>query len=272
MTISTFTSKRKTTTTTRRKTGPIDDTTANRYSKNGNTVGSSNIGLSRQTGTFNAAGNSRLSSGVSGLGHSFGGNVTGTSSYNKVTTKKTTYTSNAPKDFGFGKKTDYKFNSRREDFKYKPLTSGKIYDDHEYTNTHAMRYGRCPNRGGATNKYSEANPYPKSEIVIDRLKPGYREQWLQSLESKVPDRSEEFDQMRSEMKERLQQSISTPRKDGKFTPLADRSTGIKTTTSIKKTTKYEHNRPATSRFNVNGPSKTIRESTVVSNKVFGSIV
>lgn len=66
-------------------------------------------------------------------------------------------------------------------FKY-TSSRGEYIDDHEYVT--GMRYGKIPDRGGAQNPYSESNPHPKAVLNRDRLKPGYREQWLESLESR----------------------------------------------------------------------------------------
>lgn len=140
-------------------------------------------------------------------------------------------------------------------FKY-TASAGKVYDDYEYTT--GMRYSKIPDRGGAKNPYSQANPHPKSEITRDRLKPGYREQWLQSLESRVPDRA--F------------QRVTTPMK-AELKNYGDKSTAIKTTTIKKTITTQEHTvnpRPRTSKFDIGLSDKNsaIRESKVVSNKVF----
>lgn len=53
-----------------------------------------------------------------------------------------------------------------------------------------MRYGKIPDRGGAKNPYSEHNPFPKAELKTDMLKPGYREEWLKSLESTFQNKPE----------------------------------------------------------------------------------
>jgi hypothetical protein len=164
--------------------------------------------------------------------------------------------------------TSMNYNKTRETFKF--TSTGKHIDNHDYVT--GMRYSKIPQRGGAKNPYSQANPFPKSEIKSDRLKPGYREAWLKSLESKVPERNAaDLSSKRKVTYERNTELISTPAKNG-GKPYGDRSTAIKTTTikkTVTKTTNKLDNKPKTSKFDLGiSANKSIKESTIISNKVF----
>lgn len=141
-----------------------------------------------------------------------------------------------------------------------------------------MRYGKIPERGGAKNPYSEVNPFPKSEITSERLKPGYREEWLNSLESKfVPKQLESANKRKNTQKiEENKSLLVTPLKDtDNF--FGDKSTAIKTST-VKRTstiqtkeqpTEARDYKPRTSKFDIGiSSTKTVTESQVVSNKVY----
>lgn len=140
-----------------------------------------------------------------------------------------------------------------------------------------MRYGKIPERGGAKNPYSEANPFPKSEITSEKLRPGYREEWLNSLESKfVPKQTDSGNRRKSrERVEERKSVLVTPIKDADDF-FGDKSTAIKTST-VKRTSTFNtkeipearDNKPRTSKFDIGiSSTKTVTESQVVSNKVY----
>ena len=152
---------------------------------------------------------------------------------------------------------------------------GNFVDDHEYTT--AMRYGKIPERGGAKNPYSENNPFPKPEITSEKLRPGYREEWLNSLESKfVPKQTDSGHRRKSaERIEQRKSVLATPIKDADDF-FGEKSTAIKTST-VKRTSTFNtkeipdarDNKPRTSKFDIGiYNTKTVTESQVVSNKVY----
>ena len=147
-----------------------------------------------------------------------------------------------------------------------------LVDDYDYTT--AMRYGKIPERGEAKNPYSESHPFPKPEITSEKLRPGYREDWLRSLESKFVPKVLESGKKSGERSQERKSMLVTPIKDtDNF--FGDKSTAIKTST-IKRTTTTTtkeltsaNDRPRTSKFDVGlSGSKTFTESQVVSNKIF----
>lgn len=140
-----------------------------------------------------------------------------------------------------------------------------------------MRYGKIPERGGAKNPYSEANPFPRPEITSEKLRPGYREEWLNSLESKfVPKQIESSHRKKSSEKVEERKSVLvTPIKDADNF-FGDKSTAIKTSTvkrtstfNAKETPETREIKPRTSKFDIGiSSTKTVAESQVVSNKVY----
>lgn len=166
------------------------------------------------------------------------------------------------------------FNTRN----HSPFSNkkGAYVDDYDLTT--AMRYGKIPERGGAKNPYSEHDPFPRAEITSDILKPGHREEWLKTLESKfVPKQLESAKRKKAgERSDERKSVLVTPIKDADNF-FADKSTAMKTTT-VKRTTttntkemdySARDNKPRTSEFDA-GVSifSTVKESQVVSNKVY----